>query len=70
MPQGFKKVAAFSILLMLAGCASTPAPQVKLLPDASCRLPVVTWSADDTPETIDEIRRLASVRAKLCGKKK
>jgi PBP1b-binding outer membrane lipoprotein LpoB len=57
---------ALAVTLLLAGCAPSPAPQVKLLPDVSCRLPVVTWSPDDSPETVTEIRRLAAARARMC----
>jgi hypothetical protein len=68
MPEGFEKVAIAALLLALSGCAQSQPPKVAILPDASCRLPAVTWSANDTPETIDEVRRLAAVRAKLCKK--
>jgi hypothetical protein len=67
MPEGFEKVAIAVLLLALSGCVKS-APKVAILPDASCRLPAVTWSVDDTPETIDKVRRLAAARAKLCRK--
>lgn len=67
MPEGFEKVAAVILLLTLAGCAQ-PAPQVSILPDASCRLPAVSWTPDDSPETVTEVRRLNAARARLCWK--
>jgi type IV pilus biogenesis protein CpaD/CtpE len=68
MPQGFEKVATIVLLAMLSGCAQSQPPKVAILPDASCRLPVVTWSVDDTPETIDAARAAYAARVKLCGK--
>lgn len=67
MPQGFEK--SIAIVLVLAGCAA-PAPKAALLPDASCRLPKVTWAPEDTSQTIKEVRELAAARAKLCGWKR
>ena len=61
------KITTFLLAVLLAGCAQ-PAPQVKLLTDASCRLPAVTWSPDDTSQTVTEVRRQAAARRSLCKK--
>jgi hypothetical protein len=71
MPEGSqvqKVAAAFLLLAALAAC-DQPKPEVSILPDASCRMPAVTWSIDDSKETVMEIRRLAAARAKLCGRR-
>lgn len=52
---------ALLAVVLLAGCATTPPPppqQVRVLTDTRCRSDSeITWSKNDTPETIDKIRR-------------
>ncbi len=61
---------ALLAVLSLSGCA-TPAPTVVTVTvsDAKAFRPI-TWSVDDTPETIKQIRRHNFVLAKLSRKKR
>jgi len=70
MPEGTQgqKVALAALLLLTLAACEQPKPEVSILPDASCRMPVVSWSPSDSTETINEVRRLAAARARLCGK--
>jgi hypothetical protein len=71
MPEGsqVQKVAAALLLLLTLAACDQPKPEVSILPDASCRMPAVSWEPTDSIETINEIRRLAAARAKLCGRR-
>lgn len=53
-------------LSILAACQTTPTTGIDR---ATCSvLPSITYSGkNDTPETIDQVRRFNAARARLCG---
>lgn len=61
-----------SAALLLAGCAKEPPMQpVQITADSYCQIAQkVTWSVDDTRQTIQEVRRENAKHDARCGREK